>query len=287
MTPCQQPVPSGTDAVSPRSFLAAAAALETIDGAPHAARNGLAGSSDADVGPEQALASLLPLRQVREQLAGWETGLIETARKAGASWADLAHPLGVASRQAAERRYLRGRDHRRTTRPGHPRTPRRPAHHRLLGPPQRRRRAPPRPGEPTRSRSGHTQRRRPAGQAVRLILASPLARRTGRRREPRPPQCGTGLQRRAAHTAAAIGADTHICCGEHWPVVIPGGTSSGDPGREMGPAAGAGGERPGVSGGQDARGGTCEGRGDSKRCLPYPHHHLEVGCRQRQIHWLP
>ncbi|MER6610370.1 type III effector protein, partial [Streptomyces sp. NPDC000927] len=28
---------------------------------------------------------------------------------AGASWADLAHPLGVASRQAAERRYLRGR----------------------------------------------------------------------------------------------------------------------------------------------------------------------------------
>jgi hypothetical protein len=49
------------------------------------------------------------LRQVREQLAGWETGLIETARDAGASWADLAHPLGVASRQAAERRYLRGR----------------------------------------------------------------------------------------------------------------------------------------------------------------------------------
>ncbi|MGW5692653.1 hypothetical protein ACWEWX_17245 [Streptomyces asiaticus] len=34
---------------------------------------------------------------------------IETARAAGASWADLAHPLGVASRQAAERRYLRGR----------------------------------------------------------------------------------------------------------------------------------------------------------------------------------
>ncbi|MFD0068015.1 MULTISPECIES: hypothetical protein [unclassified Streptomyces] len=44
------------------------------------------------------------LRQVREQLAGWETGLIETARDAGASWTDLAHPLGVASRQAAERR---------------------------------------------------------------------------------------------------------------------------------------------------------------------------------------
>lgn len=53
------------------------------------------------------LASLLLLREVREQLAGWETSLIETAREAGASWADLASPLGVASRQAAERRYLR------------------------------------------------------------------------------------------------------------------------------------------------------------------------------------
>ncbi|KOU19140.1 HSP18 transcriptional regulator, partial [Streptomyces sp. WM6372] len=47
------------------------------------------------------------LREVREQLAGWESGLIETARSQGASWADLAGPLGVASRQAAERRYLR------------------------------------------------------------------------------------------------------------------------------------------------------------------------------------
>ncbi|WP_435811467.1 type III effector protein [Streptomyces rubiginosohelvolus] len=33
----------------------------------------------------------------------------QNARDVGASWADLAHPLGVASRQAAERRYLRGR----------------------------------------------------------------------------------------------------------------------------------------------------------------------------------
>lgn len=42
-------------------------------------------------------------------LAGWEPGLIEAARAAGTSRADLAHPLGVASRQAAERRYLRVR----------------------------------------------------------------------------------------------------------------------------------------------------------------------------------
>ncbi|MFJ5779046.1 HSP18 transcriptional regulator [Streptomyces sp. NPDC093094] len=57
--------------------------------------------------PDDALAALLMLREVREQLAGWESTLIETARGQGASWADLAGPLGVASRQAAERRYLR------------------------------------------------------------------------------------------------------------------------------------------------------------------------------------
>ncbi|MGW1627380.1 type III effector protein [Streptomyces sp. NPDC002172] len=107
MTPADQPTPTSTDAHSPASFLAAAAALAAIDDALRHAQHE---TPDA-VGPhpEQALASLMLLRQVREQLAGWETGLIETAREAGASWADLAHPLGVASRQAAERRYLRGR----------------------------------------------------------------------------------------------------------------------------------------------------------------------------------
>ncbi|MGW2939684.1 type III effector protein [Streptomyces sp. NPDC001156] len=110
MVPADQPASSSTDAQSPASFLAAAAALQAIDEALHVARQAVPGTAKThDVGPEQALASLLLLRQVREQLAGWETGLIETAREAGASWADLAHPLGVASRQAAERRYLRGR----------------------------------------------------------------------------------------------------------------------------------------------------------------------------------
>jgi hypothetical protein len=110
MTAAGQPVFSSADAHSPASFLAAAAALQAIDDALRASQHeapDLAGTPD--IGPEQALASLLLLRQVREQLAGWETGLIETARHAGASWADLAPPLGVASRQAAERRYLRGR----------------------------------------------------------------------------------------------------------------------------------------------------------------------------------
>ncbi|MET9663224.1 type III effector protein [Streptomyces sp. NPDC006510] len=106
MTAADQPAPSSAGR-SPASFLAAAAALHAIDDALRAARQGTPDAPHA--GPEQALASLLLLRQVREQLAGWETGLIETARDAGASWADLAHPLGVASRQAAERRYLRNR----------------------------------------------------------------------------------------------------------------------------------------------------------------------------------
>ncbi|MFF5774486.1 HSP18 transcriptional regulator [Streptomyces californicus] len=103
----QQPPTPDPDAVS---FLAAWAALRTIDEAVREAR---ADDEDAAYGPPpatdrvQALASLQLLREVRERLAGWESGLIETARAAGASWADLADPLGVASRQAAERRYLR------------------------------------------------------------------------------------------------------------------------------------------------------------------------------------
>ncbi|KIF01399.1 HSP18 transcriptional regulator [Streptomyces sp. RSD-27] len=99
------------DPTAPVTFLAAAAALETINQALDDARRSSAGTPAAapaqDTGAPPALAALLMLREVREQLAGWETGLIETARGQGASWADLAAPLGVASRQAAERRYLR------------------------------------------------------------------------------------------------------------------------------------------------------------------------------------
>lgn len=104
MTPPERTGPQGR----PTSFLAAMAALRTIDAAVRDARTGDAGEQGQGItGPEQALAALLMLRDVRSQLAGWESGLIEAAREAGASWADLAHPLGVASRQAAERRYLR------------------------------------------------------------------------------------------------------------------------------------------------------------------------------------
>lgn len=94
MTP-DQPSSPRTDAPGPASFLAAAAALDAIDDAVREAQNRAPNTPGAPgPGPEQALASLLLLRQVREQLAGWETGLIETARDAGASWAELAHPSG-------------------------------------------------------------------------------------------------------------------------------------------------------------------------------------------------
>ncbi|MFD3436547.1 type III effector protein [Streptomyces sp. NPDC058685] len=100
-------------AKDPTSLPAAAAALSAIDEAvrtaqasPHAGQHPEAAQA---AGPEQALATLLLLRELRDRLAEWEPGLIEAARAAGASWADLAPPLGVSSRQAAERRYLRVR----------------------------------------------------------------------------------------------------------------------------------------------------------------------------------
>ncbi|MGW5389984.1 type III effector protein [Streptomyces koyangensis] len=103
MTSVDRPTPD------PASFLAVAGALEAIRDAVDAAESGTAGTGGGGAGAEDVLASLLLLRQVREQLAVWEPGLVETAREAGASWAELAHPLGVSSRQAAERRYLRNR----------------------------------------------------------------------------------------------------------------------------------------------------------------------------------
>jgi hypothetical protein len=62
-----------------------------------------AGSADS----ERVLAALVALRLLREEMAGWEPELITAARAAGVSWTALAPAVGVASRQAAERRYLR------------------------------------------------------------------------------------------------------------------------------------------------------------------------------------
>jgi hypothetical protein len=65
------------------------------------------GSGDA----EQTLEALTALRRTREELALLEPRLIAAAREQGASWARLAPALGVTSRQAAERRFLRLRPH--------------------------------------------------------------------------------------------------------------------------------------------------------------------------------
>lgn len=63
------------------------------------------------------LSALALLRELREELTGWEPRLIDAARALGVSWTRLAPSLGVASRQAAERRYLR-------LRPAAPKEPR-------------------------------------------------------------------------------------------------------------------------------------------------------------------
>ncbi|MFI6151125.1 type III effector protein [Kitasatospora sp. NPDC051170] len=102
----------------PVSFLAATAALASIDDAVRTARTpSSATQGTVEDGAEQALAALLLLRELRTQLAGWEAPLVEAARAGGATWADLARPMGVASRQAAENRYLRLRP-TGTTSPG-------------------------------------------------------------------------------------------------------------------------------------------------------------------------
>jgi hypothetical protein len=70
----------------------------------------LAGTTTPDeTGPSRAelLAALTALRELRDDLAVWEPPLIAAARAAGVSWAELAPALGVSSRQAAERRFLR------------------------------------------------------------------------------------------------------------------------------------------------------------------------------------
>lgn len=103
--------------VGPASFLAAAAALGMIDAAVRTARHAPPDEPGTADGHDRAraLATLTLLRHLREELGSWETGLIETARNAGATWEELAAPLGVQSRQAAERRYLRLRPDRTAT----------------------------------------------------------------------------------------------------------------------------------------------------------------------------
>jgi hypothetical protein len=62
---------------------------------------------DSAVSPTELLDALVLLRRAQSELADIEPALIAAARAAGVSWQALAPALGVASRQAAERRYLR------------------------------------------------------------------------------------------------------------------------------------------------------------------------------------
>lgn len=96
---------AGHDAQTPQAAHAAAS-LERIGAAVRDARDGPAAGTPA-TSSAQFLVALALLRQLRGQIAAWEPDLIDAARSHGASWAQLAPALGVASRQAAERRYLR------------------------------------------------------------------------------------------------------------------------------------------------------------------------------------
>jgi hypothetical protein len=61
----------------------------------------------AETSDTALLDALILLRWAQAELAALEPALIAAARAAGVSWQVLAPALGVASRQAAERRYLR------------------------------------------------------------------------------------------------------------------------------------------------------------------------------------
>lgn len=84
--------------ISDEDVRALALVLGIADAAP---------SDRAAVPAEQVLEALAALHRLRARLDVWEPRLIALAREAGVSWAQLAPVLGVASRQAAERRYLR------------------------------------------------------------------------------------------------------------------------------------------------------------------------------------
>lgn len=80
--------------------------MDPSDVASLAATAHAVGASEV-VGAGELLDALVLLRQVQAELTALEPALIAAARAAGVSWQALAPALGVASRQAAERRYLR------------------------------------------------------------------------------------------------------------------------------------------------------------------------------------
>ena len=99
-----------TDGAQPPASAAVAAVEHTVRQLTHAV-NDRVSAGPGTVSSADVLAALAKLRVVQEQLAAWEPMLIGAARDRGVSWAAIAPVLGVASRQAAERRYLRLNPH--------------------------------------------------------------------------------------------------------------------------------------------------------------------------------
>lgn len=62
---------------------------------------------NSDAGQERVVSALAALPDLRADLDTLERSLIDAARRAGASWGDIAGALGLRSRQAAEQRSLR------------------------------------------------------------------------------------------------------------------------------------------------------------------------------------
>jgi hypothetical protein len=94
----------------PLDLPAAATAVAAVTrhvAVPAAGADGSAASDTAGVSADDLLDALVVLHWIQDQLTGIEPSLIGAARRAGVSWRTLARALGVASRQAAERRYLR------------------------------------------------------------------------------------------------------------------------------------------------------------------------------------
>jgi hypothetical protein len=63
--------------------------------------------ADAEASTGEVLTALGAVRGLRRELDATERGLIERAREEGVAWPRIAGALGLASRQAAEQRFLR------------------------------------------------------------------------------------------------------------------------------------------------------------------------------------
>lgn len=80
---------------------------ESVLGGVSPAGAGSAEGEPVGVDPAELLDALVVLRRAQSELAALEPELVAAARAAGVSWQELAPALGVGSRQAAERRFLR------------------------------------------------------------------------------------------------------------------------------------------------------------------------------------